>query len=162
MPRPKKKGVVGIKLRIATELLSELEAAAKKHKISFNAEAVRRLGESFGEERAFGGEVGRRWLHFLANAFVFAGERYYRDHIRPKQKTDKVDEGPNVALWIEEPEAYQAAMMDVIEEVMLRRQPGATYEKCIAQHDALRGIIFNHFRGQAGWVKPELNKEGGK
>lgn len=140
MPRPKKKGVVGIKLRMATEFLSELEAAAKKSGHSFNAEAVARLGRSFSEEKAFGGEAGRRWMYYITTMFVVSGERYYRDHIRPKQKTDKADEWSNVALWINEPEAYQAAMMDVIEELMVN-QPEITPEKFKAQMLSLEGRV---------------------
>jgi len=144
MPRPKKKGVVGIKLRVATELLSELEAAAKKSGHSFNAEAVARLGRSFSEEKAFGGEAGRRLLYFLATAFVFAGERHYRDRIKPKQKTPP-GEVLNVSLWIDEPEAYAAAMMNVIEQLMLHQQPGVTLEKCVLQLKSLEGRIATHF-----------------
>lgn len=149
MPRPKKKGVVGIKLRMATELLSELEAAAKKSRHSFNAEAVARLGRSFAEEKAFGGEAGRRLLYFIATAFVFAGERYYRDSIKPKQKTPP-GEALDVSLWIDEPEAYAEAMMNVIEQLMLH-QPGLTLEKCVLQVKSLESYIATHFlqKGQA-------------
>jgi hypothetical protein len=154
----RKQRLVQLNVLVADELRDKLRKAAKKNGASLNGEAAARLGGSFAEAQAFGGEAGRRWLHFLATAFVVAGENYYRNRINPKHKTG---EGPNVSLWIDEPEAYAEAMMNVIEQLMFH-QPGVTYEKCIAQHDALHGIIFNHFRGQAGWVKPELNKEGGK
>jgi hypothetical protein len=160
----KKSRAVQFNIRIADELRDNLKKAAKQNGVSLNVETAKRLGQSFAEEKAFGGEAGRRWLHFLADAFVFAGEHYYRNHIRPKRKTDRADEGPNVALWIEEPEAYQAAMMDVI-ECLMRRQPGATYEKCIAQFESLRGIIGTHFVNQPGReraIKAELNEEVGK
>ncbi len=143
MPRPRKKTVIGIKLRVAAELLAQLEAAAKKNKHSFNAEAAMRLGKSFGEEAAFGGEAGRRFLHFFATAFVFAGERHYRDRLSPKQR-QALGDAPNVSLWIDEPEAYVAAMMATIEQLMLR-QPNATHEKCVQQLKVLNAYIATHF-----------------
>jgi hypothetical protein len=142
MPRPKKKGVVGIKIRLATELVSELEAAAKKRGHSFNAEAAIRLGKSFGEEEAFGGEAGRRWMHFITDTFVFAGERYYRDRIS-KEPADKARKS-DVSLWIENPEVYAAAMMSVIQTLMLQ-QPKATEKKCMLQLKSLEGRIASHF-----------------
>jgi hypothetical protein len=144
MGRPKKPDIVGVKVRLARALVAQLEAAAEKHEQSFNAECARRLGSSFREEELFGGEAGRRWMHHIANTFVIAGERHYRDHIRPKQKTDKADEGLDVALWINEPGAYQAAMIRVIEELMVN-QPKITPEKFKLQMLSLEGRVKSHF-----------------
>jgi Arc-like DNA binding domain len=146
MAARKKNRPVQFNVRIAAELRDNLNRAAKQNGVSLNVETTKRLGASFAEAKAFGGEAGRRWMYHITTMFVFAGERYYRDHIKPKQqKTDKnADQGPNVALWIEEPEAYQAAMMDVIEQLM-RHQPGATWEKCKPQLDSLTGRIATYF-----------------
>jgi hypothetical protein len=144
MPRRKPKEIVQVKIRLHSSVVSQLKAAAKKSGHSFNAEAAIRLGKSFGEEAMFGGEAGRRWMHYIATMFVFAGERYYRDYIRPKQATNKADERPNVALWINDPKVYQVAMMHVIEELMIN-QPEITYEKFKAQVLSLDGWGATHF-----------------
>jgi len=130
MPRPRKKGVVGIKIRLATDLISQLEAAAKKHKISFNHEATRRLGLSFGEEKAFGGEEGRRLLYFIATAFVLGGNR--------------AAQGRKLSAWIKDPDAYTAAMFALLHALMIG-QPGATLERCLLQVESLKGRVATHF-----------------
>jgi hypothetical protein len=158
MPRPKKKGVIGIKIRLAAELISKLEAAAGKSGHSFNAEAAIRLGRSFAEEQTFGGEAGRRLMYFLATAFVHAGGNYHRNQLSPKQKPPP-GEGPNVSLWIDDPEAYQAGMMNVIEQMMFH-QPDVTYEKCIEQWKVFSSVITTHFVKQPGWER--VDKEGSK
>jgi hypothetical protein len=155
MPRPRKKTVIGIKLRVAAELLAQLEAAAKKSGHSFNAEAAMRLGKSFGEEAAFGGATGRRLMHFIMSTFVFAGERYYRDRINPKKKP--APGGTlDISLWIDEPKAYAAAMLSVIEQLMLHHQPGVTEEECWAQIKSLETTAGNHFANKQRRAKGEL------
>lgn len=139
----KAKKIIQAKIRIAAELQSQLEAAAKKRGHSFNTEAAMRLGKSFGEEKAFGGEAGRRLMYFIMSAFVFAGERYYRDRLSPKQK-QAPGGAIDVSLWIDEPKAYAAAMMNVIEQLMLH-QPGVTEEECWAQVKSLEGTLGTHF-----------------
>jgi hypothetical protein len=165
MARPKKPGVVGVKIRLAASLVAQLEAAAKKTPgRSFNAECAMRLGRSFGEEEAFGGEAGRRLIHFLAAAFVFAGERYYCDRINPKHKTPP-GETLDASLWIDEPEAYDAAMMSVTEQLMLHRQPGVTPEKVRLQLMSLKMTAATHFANKSSReraVRAKLTKEGGK
>lgn len=146
MPRRKRKEIVQVKIRLHASVLAQLEAAAKRSGHSFNAEAAMRLGKSFDEARAFGGEAGRRLLYLIANEFVFTGERYYRDYIRPKEKADKVDEGawPNVALWIDNFEVYQVAMLAAVEKLMTN-QPEITEEKFKAQLLTLDASVRNHF-----------------
>lgn len=164
MPRPKKKGVVGIKIRLATELISELEAAARKSGHSFNAEAAIRLGRSFAEEQMFGRETGRRLMYFLATAFVSSGERHYRDRINPKQKPPS-GETLDAALWIDDEEAFDAAMMNLIEQLMLHRQPGVMPEKVRLQLKSLEMTAATHFANKFSrerGVKAELNKETSK
>lgn len=134
---------VQFNVRIAAELRDSLNRAAKQNGVSLNIETAKRLGGSFAEEKAFGGEAGRRLLFFIAAAFVFAGERFYRDHISPRQKTPPGE--LDVSLWIEEPEVHSAAMMNVIEQWMLHHQPGVTLEKCLLQVEDLKGRIATHF-----------------
>ena len=140
MPRPAKKDVVGIKIRLAAELLANLEAAAKKSGRSFNAEAVARLGQSFAEEKAFGGEAGRRLLYFVTTAFVFAGEGYYY----AQQLKAPPSSGPKVSVWINDPQTYAAAMMGAIEALILG-QPDATVENCMLQLKSLAARIQTRF-----------------
>ena len=125
---------------VASELRDRLRKEAKKNGVSLNAETAARLGKAFAEETAFGGEAGRGFLYFLATTFVFAGERYYRDHISPEQKVLP----PNVSLWINQPEAHEAAMMSAIQALMLH-QPSATLDKCRMQIVSLKGRIETHF-----------------
>jgi hypothetical protein len=159
MPRRKSKEIVQVKIRLHASVLAQLKAATKNAGHSFNEEAAMRLGRSFGEEKQFGGAVGRRWVDFLTSAFVFAGEQYYRNQLSRKQKPPP-NEGPDVSKWIDDPEVYAAAMMNVIEQLMFR-QPGVTYEKCIEQWNAHKGVIASHFVKQPGWQRI-VDKEGGK
>jgi hypothetical protein len=154
MPRRKRKEIVQVKIRLHASVLAQLEAAAKRSEHSFNAEAAIRLGKSFGEEAMFGGEAGRRWMHHLMTTFMLAGERHYRDYIRPKQTTDKADQHPDVALWINEPEAYQAAMRATIDALMFQ-QPELTLEKCLLQLKYQEGSIAAHFFTKATWEKTQ-------
>ena len=142
-PARKKSKPVQFNVRLASELVENLKKAAKQKGVSLNAETVERLGKSFAEEAAFGGEAGRRLLHFIATAFVFAGERYYRDRINPEQKT-RPGEALDISLWINEPEAHAAAMLSAIEALMLH-QPGVTAEKCRLQLLSLDGRIATRF-----------------
>jgi hypothetical protein len=130
MPRPRKPGVVAVKIRLAQSLVDKLEAAAKQHGDSFNAEAAKRLGKSFAEEEAFGGEKGRGLLYLMASAFVTAGER--------------AAGGRKLSSWIKEPEPYAAAMSGVI-YALIMGQPDATLHKCLAQLDGVKGRIASHF-----------------
>ena len=100
--------------------------------------------DPFGEERALGGEAGRRLMYSIMSTLLFTGERYYRDRLSPKQRPAPND-APDVShKWIDEPEIYAAAMMSVIEQLMLH-QPGVTEEKCALQIEILRGTIVTHF-----------------
>jgi hypothetical protein len=133
MPRPKSKDVVGVKIRLAAPLLAQLVAAAKKSGNSFNAEAASRLGKSFAEEEALGGEVGRRMLYFITSAFVLAGGRAAGDR--------------KISLWINDPKAYAAAMFGTFEALMIA-QPGVTPETCNMQIESLKGRIATRLLGK--------------
>jgi hypothetical protein len=146
MPRRKGKDIVAAKIRLASSVVEQLEAAAKKRRHSFNAEAAIRLGNSFMEEKIFGGEAGRTMLHFIATAFVLAGERYYRDH-SPTQKTS-LAKGADVSLWIDEPKAHGEAVISAMEQLMLH-QPHPTSEKCMLQIRRLTGRIASRFLSDA-------------
>lgn len=126
----KAKEIVQAKIRIAADLQSQLEAAAKKHKISYNAEAAERLAKSLAEEAMVGGEEARRRLHSITNAFMFAGTN--------------AAGGRKLSSWINEPKAYSAAMFSVIEALMIG-QPEVTLEKCHLQIESRRGRIATHF-----------------
>ena len=128
MPPRKAKEIVQAKIRIAADVQSQLEAAAKKHKISYNAEAAGRLAKSLAEEAFVGGEEGRQRLHSITNAFVFAGTN--------------AAGGRKLSSWISEPKAYSAAMLGVIEALMIG-QPEVTLEKCQLQIEFLKGTHCN-------------------
>jgi hypothetical protein len=135
MSRTRKPEVVGVKIRLATELVSRLETAAKKRKVSFNHEAASRLGKSFAEEDAFGGEEGRRLLYFIASAFLLGGRG--------------ASGGREISQWINEPKAYAAAMFGVLEALMVA-QPGVSLETCELQIKSLRGRIATRLLAQGG------------
>jgi hypothetical protein len=132
MAPPRKPDVVGVKIRLATSLVAKLEAAAKAHDNSFNAEAAKRLGKSFAEEEAFGGEDGRRVLYFLTSAFVLAGS--------------SAAAGREINQWIKEPKAYTAAMFAVLEALMTA-QPNVSVETCEMQIASMRGRIKTRLLG---------------
>src|SRR5262249_17379049 len=118
MARPKKKDIVGVKIRLATSLVDQLEAAAKKRGTSFNLEAATRIGKSFAEEAQFGGEDGRWLLYFITTAFILAGNR----------EAGKRE----ISEWIKEPKAYVAAMFGALEAMMVA-QPKVSFEACEKQ-----------------------------
>jgi hypothetical protein len=126
MVRSKKKGIVGIKIRLAKELIAQLELAAKKRGISFNAEAAMRLGKSVAEDDELGGEAGRDMLYRFAIAFVMAGNQQAGHR--------------EISRWIKESEAYNAAMFGLIAEMMID-QPTVSFETCSLQIEALKGRI---------------------
>jgi hypothetical protein len=130
MPRPRKPDVVAIKIRIAASLVDKLEAAAKQHGNSFNAEAAKRLGKSFAEEEAYGGEKGRELLYLMASSFVVAG--------------DRAAGGRKLSSWIKEPGPYAAAMSGVL-YALIMGQPDATLETCLKQLASVKGRIASHF-----------------
>jgi hypothetical protein len=141
MPRPRKKDVVGIKIRLAASLVAQLEAAAKKTPgRSFNAECAMRLGRSFGEEKAFGGELGRRLMFFIANGFVIAGENYHAQQLKAPPPSN-----PKVSAWIKDPHTYAAAVMGAV-DAMLVGQPDSTREICMLRLKSLGTT-------RAFWVK---------
>jgi hypothetical protein len=138
MALPKKTTWVQLNVRVADKLRDKLTKEAKKNGVSLNVWAAMKLGQGFAEEEAFGGDAGRRLLYHLATAFVFAGERYYRDHSKARHET------PDVSKWIDTPEAYTAAMLSATQALMLQ-QPSATLEKCLMQLKSLKGRIATHF-----------------
>jgi hypothetical protein len=133
MARPKKPDVVGVKIRLAASLVAQLEAAAKKHGDSFNAEAAKRLGRSFAEEDAFSGEAGRQVLYFLTSAFVLAG--------------NAAADSREISQWITQPKPYAAAMFAVLEALMTA-QPGVSLTTCMMQLESMKGRIATRLLGK--------------
>jgi hypothetical protein len=133
MARPKKPDIAGVKIRLATSLVAQLETAAKKHGNSFNAEAAKRLGKSFAEEEAFGGKPGRDLLYFLTSAFVLAG--------------NSAAGGRGINQWIKEPKAYARAMFGVLEALLIA-QPGVSLETCMMQIESMKGRIATRLLGK--------------
>lgn len=129
MSRTRKPDVVGIKIRLGTELVSRLEAAAKKRKpeISFNHECAARLGKSFAEEDAFGGEDGRQIMYFLTSAFILAG--------------NAAAKGRNVSQWKADPKAYVAAMAGVLEAMLSNQPPGVSITAINTQLESIKGRV---------------------
>ena len=135
MSRTRKPDVVGVKVRLAASLVAQLEAAAKKHGDLFNAEAAKRLGKSFAEEEAFGGEDGRRVLYFLTSAFVLAGQAAAGNR--------------ETSRWMSDPKAYAAGMFGVLEALMIA-QPGVSLETCNLQLASMKGRIATRLLGGKG------------
>jgi hypothetical protein len=130
MTPPKKVKWVQLNVRVASELRDKLTKEAKKNGVSINVQAAQMLGRAFEEREALGGEVGREMLLFLADAFVRAGNRAAKDR--------------KISEWINEPDAYEAAMFNVVDALMIR-QPGITLEKLLMKTESLKGRFSTKF-----------------
>jgi hypothetical protein len=123
------KEIVALKIRLATSLLAQLEAAARKNQRSANAEAVVRLGKSFTEEIVFGSAEARQIIQLMAAAFLSAGQR-----AAGKQKD-----------WVHNnPEAYAQGWLAMTMAALLE-QPGITVEQCRLQLQSLMGRVETFF-----------------
>jgi hypothetical protein len=96
--------VVQLKARMREPLRARLEAAAKRRRVSLNAELVDRLERSFAKDDAFGGLVIANAARLMAAAFLQGGQHQahaHHPHWRP-------------ADWIHSSACYDAAARAVV------------------------------------------------
>jgi hypothetical protein len=55
---------------------------------------------------------------------------------------------PDVSKWIDDPDAYEAGMIEAVFQLMIL-QPNATHERCCAQLDTLAERLKARFRRKA-------------
>jgi hypothetical protein len=95
---------------------------------------VSRLGKSFSEEAAFGGEDGRQIMFFLTSAFILAGNAAAKNR--------------NVSQWKADPKAYAAAMVGVLEAMLSNQPPGVSIATINTQLESIKGRIATRLLGK--------------
>src|SRR5262245_26528636 len=105
MSRQKKRRPVEMKIRLDPAVIEQLEEAARRHGISYNAECASRLAQTFLEEAQLGGEAGRRLMLHLAVHFLLAG--------------DAIAGGRKFSEWRNDPGISLKAMFDLVEALLL-------------------------------------------
>jgi hypothetical protein len=111
MPRQKAKNYSGVKLRIHNDIIAELKKAATRDKVSFNEEAVMRIGRTFQEEKLMGGQLGRNLVQSMTSSFFTTGQR-------EALLCGKSDE---ISQWINDPQCYAAAALAVFQHLLMNQ-----------------------------------------
>jgi hypothetical protein len=144
MARPKGDSV-GVKVRLATELVEKLEASAKQHDISYNHEIASRLGKSYSVENIFGGAEGESLFQFFGHTFIAAG-------------TAKSG-GQKFGQWRKNGRAYDAAMRALIDAV-LNLHPHITMETLLIAESFKGRIVTQGFKIQWPKKNPKQKRAG--
>jgi Arc-like DNA binding domain len=131
MTPPKKVKWVQLNVRVANELRDKLTKDAQRNGVSINIEAAKRLGRSYVEAEALGGEEARDLLHLMTKAFLLAGSR--------------AAGGRKPSSWLTENEDAYAAGVAAVLEVLLMGQPNAVLEKILNQIESLKGRVATKF-----------------
>jgi hypothetical protein len=119
--------LIQTKIRLSAALLARLEASAKRNKISFNAEAARRIEQTFSEEAALGGPAAKHIFTLIASAFMVRGQR--------AAGSRKIDS------WINDPKAYEEAMFGALETLMINQPGTLTPDEIQKQTDRIAARI---------------------
>lgn len=127
---PKAGERVPLGLRVTAEMKRKLDAASERSGRSQSQEAEFRMERSFSEEDAFGGPELRRMAIMMAASFGHAG------HMHAGQRP--------AAEWLKDPDAYQAAVIAVVTELLIW-MPDAAPERVAMLFEAVKGRVITHF-----------------
>jgi hypothetical protein len=143
--------LIQTKIRISADVKSQLEAAARRNKNTFNAECASRIGKTFAEERVFGGPDGRHIVNLLASSFMFAGQRAAGD-----RKTSQ---------WINDPAVYREAVLGVLKTLEAHRPAGLSDRDWIWLLESAKNRFMaqqiNTGQQEASPANPKRQRAGG-
>jgi hypothetical protein len=123
-----------LKVRLREPLRAKVERAAKKHRVSMNAEIVTRLENSFIEVDRFGGPDLMRVTFLMAEAFAHAGELCSEPNTPP-------------AEWVRDHKIYMQAAFSVL-QALLANLPDATQDEIFTEWDRVGRRLLSDYLTQ--------------
>jgi hypothetical protein len=127
-PAPGARVMLG--LRVTADTKNKLDQAAKAAGRSQSQEAELRLEQSFTDESAMGGPEITNMVQLMKAAFMRGGQRGAHARKHPKWTPDQ---------WLNDPFAYEVAVLSVIEVLFGAYPPDPGEEKLTDEQRELRG-----------------------